>query len=534
MLIFLYPLALILALLALSLWFYFDGRERITSWLKGLLSGSVLLYLLSLLGSGLSGEALWVTLVRDLILLGLIPSLLKYFKGDKRVFFFSLLLTLVVVAWYESRQAEQALARMTEQRQEPAVGDVPTEGDTKEDNREADAGEQADWEYLVDISEGVSPDALQRLAKAYGLQWQKAFDMQHPERTDLDEYYLLDLPGEQAGDSEKAKEISALLLEEGLADWIEENERVQVGPIEAKLPAPRRRDYGIDDPELQRLWSFDLMHVNELYRFLRLLPLKPRKTALIAILDTGVDAKHEDLNGQYRSTKPAYDRDVREHGTHCAGIAAAVSNNGIGIASFAPSTGYVEVTSIKVLNDYGTGRQSRIVQGILEAADLGADVISLSLGGPSSPSKQRAYEDAVAYARKAGAIVVVAAGNDNRNAKGYAPANVRGVITVSAVDTLGNKASFSNTVQDLPQAVAAPGVAIFSTTPGDHYKAFSGTSMATPYVAGLIALMKSYKPDLSADEAYRILYQTGKDTPAGKRTGRLIQPAACMRALLKQ
>ena len=533
MLIFLYPAALILALLALSLWFYFDGRNRITAWLKGLLSGSVLLYLLSLLGSGLSGEALWVTLVRDLILLALIPSLLKYFKGDRRIFFFSLLLTLVVVAWYESRQAEQALAQMSEQRQEPAVGDASAEGDTEDGSKAAGAGEP-DWEYLVDISEGVSPDALQRLAKAYGLQWRKAFDMQHPERTDLDEYYLLDLPGEQAGDSEKAQEISALLIEEGLADWIEENERVQIGPIEAKLPAPRRRDYGIDDPELQRLWAFDLMSINELYGFLRLMPIEARKTALIAILDTGIDAGHEDLKEQYRSTRPAYDRDVREHGTHCAGIAAAVSNNGIGIASFAPSTGYVEVTSIKVLSDYGTGRQSRIVQGILEAADLGADVISLSLGGPSSPSKQRAYEDAVAYARKAGAIVVVAAGNDNRNAKGYAPANVRGVITVSAVDTLGNKASFSNTVQDLPQAVAAPGVAIFSTTPGDHYKAFSGTSMATPYVAGLIALMKSYKPDLSADEAYRILYQTGKDTPAGKRTGRLIQPAACMRALLKQ
>ena len=101
------------------------------------------------------------------------------------------------------------------------------------------------------------------------------------------------------------------------------------------------------------------------------------------------------------------------------------------------------------------------------------------------------------YAAKKGAIVVVAAGNSNMNAKDYAPANTPGVITVAALDTNLNRASFSNFVQDLDQGIAAPGVAIYSSIPGNKYAAFNGTSMATPYVAGLVGLMKSLQPDLN-------------------------------------
>ena len=511
----LYPPALLLTILGLSLWLYFDGRNRIASWWRGLFSGSLVLYLLSLFSSGLSWEQLWPTLIRDLFLLAIIPSVLKTFGGSRKVFFAMLLLTLGLVAWYESRQAQKALAQLREK--------------TAEGESETLSATELDWEYLIDLKGEPSQEALSRLAKAYKFQIRKAFRMQHPEWGHLDEYYLIDLP---EGSEEKGPKLEKELYQQGLVDWVEENESIQIHPIEARLPKPRRRDYGLNDPELGRLWSFDLMQVNRLYDFIRLLPVKPRKKALIAILDTGIDGQHEDLKTQYQSIKSEYDRDVREHGTHCAGIAAAVSNNGIGIASLAPSTGYVQVTSVKVLNDYGSGQQNRIIQGILEAADAGADVISLSLGGRSSPSKQKAYEEAVAYAHRAGAIVVVAAGNDNRNARFYAPANVSGVITVAAVDSTGSKASFSNTVQALPYGIAAPGVAIYSTTPNNTYKSFSGTSMATPYVAGLLALMKSYQPDLTTREAWQILHDTGKETADGKYTGRLIQPAAALRQLM--
>lgn len=256
--------------------------------------------------------------------------------------------------------------------------------------------------------------------------------------------------------------------------------------------------------------------------------IKPQKRALIAILDTGVEGGHEDLVGNYQSTENRYDNDPIGHGTHCAGIAAAVSNNNIGIASLSPDNRFVQVTSIKVLNASGMGTQGKIIKGITQAADLGADVISLSLGGLSTKFRQKAYEKAVKYANKAGAIVVVAAGNSNANAKRYSPANTPGVISVAAVDTMLNRAHFSNTVQDLKMGVSAPGVKVYSTIPGNKYTYFNGTSMATPYVSGLIGVMKSIHPKLTTKQAYEILDKTGLKTNETAKTGKFIQPAAAI------
>ena len=145
----------------------------------------------------------------------------------------------------------------------------------------------------------------------------------------------------------------------------------------------------------------------------------------------------------------------------------------------------------------GSGTQKGIIAGIIEAADRGAAVISMSLGGRSTQSRQQAYQDAVKYASQKGAVVVAAAGNSGQNAKDYAPVNTPGVIGVAALDTLGRKAGFSNTVQDIRMAVAAPGVQIYSTIPGNQYASFNGTSMATPHVAGVIGLLKSMNPNLN-------------------------------------
>ena len=197
------------------------------------------------------------------------------------------------------------------------------------------------------------------------------------------------------------------------------------------------------------------------------------------------------------------------------------------------SNDFVEVTSIRVLSSFGGGTQQGIIKGILEAADKGADVISMSLGGRSTEKRQKAYEEAVQYANKAGAIVVVAAGNSNSNATLFAPANTPGVITVSAIDTLLHRAHFSNFITDLKMGVAAPGVKIFSTIPGSKYTAFNGTSMATPYVAGLLGLLKSLEPDLTTQKAYQVINDSGvktKDTPL---TGKLIQPAEAVKLLIK-
>ena len=169
---------------------------------------------------------------------------------------------------------------------------------------------------------------------------------------------------------------------------------------------------------------------------------------------------------------------------------------------------------------------------MLTAADNGADVLSMSLGGPTSSKIQRAYKQAVTYANKKGAIVVVAAGNESIDARKRSPACVDGVITVSAIDENLDIASFSNDVSALKMGIAAPGVDVYSTIPNNNYEYFNGTSMATPYVAGLLGLMKSIKPSLNTQQAYKILKQTGVDTRNSKATGQLINPANAVKTLL--
>jgi thermitase len=252
----------------------------------------------------------------------------------------------------------------------------------------------------------------------------------------------------------------------------------------------------------------------------------------VAIIDSGVDAQHEDLTQQFYSSGTNHDTDPLGHGTHCAGIAAAISNNGVGIASLVPDATFMQVTSLKVMNAMGIGHQQATIQGMIKAADLGADVISMSLGSISSDSRQKAYEEAVKYCNARGAIVVAAAGNSDQNAKGYSPANAKGIITVSAVGIDKRKAPFSNSVKDMTYGIAAPGVKIMSTFPGQQYKELDGTSMATPMVAGLIGLLKSFNPDLTTKEVYDILYETGKVLPDGKSTGRLIQAADALERVL--
>ena len=325
----------------------------------------------------------------------------------------------------------------------------------------------------------------------------------------------------------------AELVNRGIADFVELNEIVQVSPIvQNNQPAPPPIDYEVNDPALNQLWSFKAMQMQTFYQVLAKAQIKPKKVAKIAILDTGVDGSHEDLNANFISTNPDYDRDAVGHGTHCAGIAGAVSNNAKGIASFSLNNEFVKITSIKVLNDFGGGTQESVIGGIIEAADGGADVISMSLGGPSTDSHQKAYEEAIKYAQKSGAIVIVAAGNSDENAQDFTPANVEGVITVTAVDENLQKAEFSNYITDLKRGIAAPGVGIYATFPNNEYKVLSGTSMATPYVAGLVAVMKALKPELSTDQVYEILRQTGIATKDAAQTGSFIQPAKAVMGVL--
>lgn len=391
----------------------------------------------------------------------------------------------------------------------------------------------ADAELMFDIKDEAQLSDIKEALKSYGVKIVKAFpNLRHEEYSELDDYYLLDIPNRCAYTVE---EIQGFLAKTGATDWIEENEKVFLEkPIESILEETTDRiDYGINDPNLDQMWAFEKMNVAAYFRYLRSENIKPKKSAKIAILDTGVDGEHEDLKDNYVSTRKKYDKDKQTHGTHCAGIAASVSNNGKGVASLSMNDQFTKVTSIKVLSDYGWGTQDDIIRGIIEAADKGAQVISMSLGGPSRGNAREAYEEAVKYANRSGAIVVVAAGNSNKNARNYVPASCRGVITVSAVNNSLEKANFSNTVEDMKMGIAAPGVNILSTVPDNKYTAYSGTSMATPYVAGLLGIMKSINPKLTTAEAYNILKETGFDTKDTRLTGKMINPLEAVKALKK-
>jgi thermitase len=168
------------------------------------------------------------------------------------------------------------------------------------------------------------------------------------------------------------------------------------------------------------------------------------------------------------------------------------------------------------------------------AIDNGADVLSMSLGGPSTDAAQVAYKAVVEYAAKKGVIIVAAAGNEDTDASKKVPASVVGVISVAATNEENKKANFSNDVSKLKWAIAAPGVNIFSTTPGSRYDFMSGTSMATPYVAGLLGLMKSLDPTLSPEKAFNILNESGLVSKSGKSTGKIIQPLSAVALLFNE
>ena len=235
---------------------------------------------------------------------------------------------------------------------------------------------------------------------------------------------------------------------------------------------------------------------------------------IVAVVDTGVDTAHPDLSGKIVA---GYDyvnndndpMDDHGHGTHVAGISAASTNNGIGVAGVGWN---VKIMPMKVLSGSGNGYDSWVASGIRGAVDRGAHVINLSLGGAGF---SQTLKDATDYAISKNVVVVAASGNTGSATVNY-PAGNPNVIGVGATDSSDKIASFStyNSTVD----VSAPGVNIASTyyNSGQHaYAYMSGTSMAAPHVAGLAGLVKSKWPAYTVSQvASRIQsYSDDKGSP---------------------
>ena len=249
----------------------------------------------------------------------------------------------------------------------------------------------------------------------------------------------------------------------------------------------------------------------------------------VAVIDSGVYFGHPDLAGvldaglDYDFVNDDSDAsDDNGHGTHVTGIIAAVTNNGTGVASLggfgAGAIGGVRVIPYKVLDKDGAGWDEDVAQAIRRAADAGARVLNLSVGGTDSST---ALTEAVAYARARGCVVVSAAGNAGLEQVMY-PAGIAGVIGVSSVDSQLRQAIFSNYGPHVD--VCAPGEQVYSTAwppaiggGGQPYGYMSGTSMATPFVAAEAALLFSAKRTATGAQVENAILTSAKDLgPAGR------------------
>lgn len=299
-----------------------------------------------------------------------------------------------------------------------------------------------------------------------------------------------------------------------------------------------------NEPLHGQQWSIKEIGLDKLWKE----PLLPnKKRSVIAILDTGVDTEHPDLadniwtnpaekNGLSKQDDDAngfvddlhgWDfinqtgviRDFNGHGTHCAGIAAAVGDNKIGVTGANPNAYIMPIT---VMQSDGTGDVATIIKGVDYAAANGADILSMSFGSYSSSialeqSLGRAYTNAVLVAAAGNEFKCIYAHDCPVNKKSVVqngpmfPAAYTFVLGVEASDANGNLASFSNFDEDGPIMSAyseeqlynyelrAPGVSIMSTYPGGRYKQLNGTSMACPLVAGAISAMLDRKEYLSKE-----------------------------------
>jgi len=275
------------------------------------------------------------------------------------------------------------------------------------------------------------------------------------------------------------------------------------------------------------------------------------KGVVVAVIDTGVDYNHEDLrNNIWTNTKEiagngidddgnGYVDDVRGwnfvnnnnntldkngHGTHVSGTIAGQRND-YGVTGIAYDA---KIMPVKVLNDSGSGSYNAIANGIYYAANNGANVINLSLGGTFA---NRTLQNAIEYANNKGVVVVMAAGNSGGSQPNYPAryANNTG-IAVGAVDRNNNLADFSNRSGTNQLAyVTAPGVDVYSTVPNNQYASYNGTSMATPHVAGVVALMLSANRSLTPAQVRQIITETaGNNTQVATssvNTGSIVQQA---------
>ncbi len=331
-----------------------------------------------------------------------------------------------------------------------------------------------------------------------------------------------------------AEELDAAILEVGVGQEAAVARRL-AARADVAFAAPIHEVRALEtpnDPGLPSQWALATIGARSAWDF-----TTGNNWVTIAIVDTGVDLSHPDLaqkiwrnaseiagNGKDDDGNGYVDdvqgwnfiagsgdvNDDNGHGTHVTGIAAAATDNRLGIAGLSWGA---RAMPVKVLDKYGSGWEDGIALGVRYAVRNGARIINLSLGG-SAPLP--ILQDALQYAQENGVLVVAAAGNSGGSV--LYPAAYPEAMAVAATDATDQRAAFSSHGPQI--SVAAPGVDILSTYRGGGYCSMSGTSMAAPFVAGLAALVWSEHPEYTAAQVRARIEQTARDVNAASYPGR--------------
>jgi len=353
---------------------------------------------------------------------------------------------------------------------------------------------------VLNFRESLSPAQVDRelkgIAAKYGIEpkFNSAFSKS-------DHLYIV------KGDTQVLEQLKESEELRNLTEYVEANYVYSAEFLDGTTP---------NDPRYNEQWNLKAIDIEKAWKKTK------GKGIVVAVIDTGVsrveDLKNTNFVKGYDFVNDREDAsDDNGHGTHVAGTIAQSTNNNFGVAGVAYEA---SIMPLKVLSGSGGGTISDIAEAIIFAADNGANVINMSLGGGG---ESKLMQKAIDYAYKKGVVIVAAAGNSNRNAAFY-PARYPKVIAVSATNATGEKAPYSNYGAGVD--VAAPGGAIARGKDGDSaggilqntidpstkqsvFRAFQGTSMASPHVAGVVALIEASGVK-DPEKVFQILKQSSR------------------------
>lgn len=314
-------------------------------------------------------------------------------------------------------------------------------------------------------------------------------------------------------------------IQQTLRDY---EEKYGVASVQPNYKYTIREGSGTTDTRASGLWHFDTMQIEKAWKLVqnKRTATGHRSKVRVAVLDTGVDTSHEDLQQNLDQERcvsvvasgstadgayPKLTSDPEGHGTHVAGLIGADANNGKGVAGAASGSqnDLLDLFVVKVMDDNGEGDDWDIVRGIQYALSQGASVINMSFGGPMPAG----YDDtllktAVNSAVRQGATVVCAAGN-SASAQKEVPASYSSTISVANSDRwwfLNETSTFGSTLD-----VTAPGTEVISTYPSNRYVKDTGSSMSAPLTASVAALLYAADPNVTPARVRTILHETATD-----------------------